>query len=52
MAQRIREAGVAAEVIGRVTKAEEGVRIVRESGTEPLRRFDSDEITRIFEAEE
>jgi len=52
LAQRIREDGVAAEVIGRVTKAEEGVRIVRESGTEPLRRFDSDEITKIFEGEE
>jgi hydrogenase maturation factor len=49
---RIREAGPAAAIIGRVTSAADGVRIRRASGKEPLPRFDSDEIAKIFQEKE
>lgn len=46
--QRLGEAGIAASVIGRVTSAEEGIRILGQSGEEPLPRFDSDELTKVL----
>ena len=51
LARRIRGINIAAEVIGWVTSPEKGIRIRKQTGEEPLPRFDSDEITRIFAEE-
>jgi hypothetical protein len=45
----LREAGIAASVIGKVVDRAEGLQLIRNGRPEPLPVFERDEIARLFE---